>query len=160
MTGAAGVRGFLQRNRRAVSWALVALWAVVIFLMSANTGEDLTDGDGLVARVRAMLVSVQVAWFGSGIDLVSPLAHFCEYALFGFLLQNALGCSLPVRRAVLLAVVIASAYGVTDEFHQLFVPGRACDPVDWLVDTAGATLGALVAHAALRRFQSQLNRQT
>lgn len=149
---------FLQRNRRAVSWVLVALWAVVIFLMSANTGEDLTDGDGLVARVRALLMSAQVAWFGAGIDLVSPFAHFCEYAMFGFLLQNALGCSLAPRRALLLAIVVASAYGVTDEFHQLFVPGRACDPVDWMVDTAGAALGALLAHVALRRFQPLVRR--
>lgn len=150
--------GLLRRNRRAVSWVLVVLWAVVIFLMSANTGADLTDGDGLVARVRALLMSAQVAWFGVGVDLVSPFAHFCEYALFGFLLQNALGCSLTPRRALLLAVVAASAYGVTDEFHQLFVPGRACDPVDWLVDTAGATLGAFLAHAALRRFQPPARR--
>lgn len=146
-------RAFLRQHRRALSWALAVLWAVVIFLMSANTGEDLSDGDGLVARVRALLVVVQVALVGTDVDLVSPLAHFCEYAVFGFLLQNALGCSSPARRAVALAVIVASAYGVTDEFHQLFVPGRACDPADWLVDTAGAALGALIAWRALRRFQ-------
>lgn len=146
-------RAFLRQHRRALSWALAVLWAVVIFLMSANTGEDLSDGDGLVARVRALLVAVQVALVGTGVDLVSPLAHFCEYAVFGFLLQNALGCSSPARRAVALAVIVASAYGVTDEFHQLFVPGRACDPADWLVDTAGAALGALIAWRALRRLQ-------
>ena len=59
---------------------------------------------------------------------------------------------------MLLAIVVASAYGVTDEFHQLFVPGRACDPVDWMVDTAGAALGALLAHVALRRFQPLVRR--
>lgn len=136
-----------------MSWVLVALWAAVIFLMSANTGDDLSGGEGLVARVRALLMAAQEAWIGTSVDLVSPFAHFCEYALFGFLLQNALGCEAPARRAVLLAVATASAYGVTDEFHQLFVPGRACDPVDWLVDTAGAALGALVAWRTLRRFQ-------
>lgn len=146
-------RAFLRQHRRALSWALAVLWAVVIFLMSANTGEDLSDGDGLVARVRALLVAMQVALVGTGVDLVSPLAHFCEYAVFGFLLQNALGCSSPARRALALAVIVASAYGVTDEFHQLFVPGRACDPADWLVDTAGAALGALIAWRALRRLQ-------
>lgn len=148
-------RAFLQRHRRVLSWTLVALWAGVIFFMSANTGDDLSDGDGLVARVRALLMAAQVALVGSGADLVSPLAHFCEYAVFGFLLQNALGCSAPARRAVVLAIVVASAYGVTDELHQLFVPGRACDPVDWLVDTVGAALGALIAWRALRRPRSR-----
>ena len=130
------------------------LWAVVIFLMSANTGEELVEGEGLVARVRALLQSVAALWVGEEVDVVSPVAHFCEYAVFGFLLQNALGGSLPRRRAAALAIVAASAYGVTDEIHQLFVPGRACDPVDWLVDTAGAALGAVVAFLVLRRTGS------
>lgn len=46
---------------------------------------------------------------------------------------------------MLAAVVIASLYGASDELHQLFVPGRLCDPADWLTDTCGAALGAAVA---------------
>lgn len=45
---------------------------------------------------------------------------------------------------VFFAVAAASLYGVTDEIHQLFVPGRFCDPADWLVDTLGALTGALI----------------
>jgi VanZ family protein len=39
--------------------------------------------------------------------------------------------------------VLASAYAVTDEFHQTFVEGRHGTPVDWLIDSAGAGLVAL-----------------
>jgi VanZ family protein len=52
---------------------------------------------------------------------------------------------------VLLAVVLASAYGVTDELHQAFVPGRVPDPADWLVDTAGAYAGAATGLLLARR---------
>lgn len=45
-------------------------------------------------------------------------------------------------KLICVTVVFASLYGVTDEVHQIFVPGRFCDPLDWLVDTAGALLGA------------------
>ena len=45
------------------------------------------------------------------------------------------------------ALLLASAYAVTDEFHQTFVPGRHGTPVDWAIDTAGALLGL----ALLRR---------
>ena len=34
------------------------------------------------------------------------------------------------------------AYAVTDEIHQAFVPGRACAPMDVLIDSAGAATGA------------------
>lgn len=47
-----------------------------------------------------------------------------------------------VWKLICLAVAIASLYGITDEIHQIFVPGRFCDPLDWMTDTAGALLGA------------------
>ena len=144
----------MTRRGTVIAWALVAAWAVVIFLMSANTGDDLTSGEGLVAHVRAVLMAVQAAWLGTEVDIVSSIAHFCEYLVFGALLQHALGRSLSPRAALLAAIVAASVYGVTDEVHQLFVPGRACDPVDWLVDTAGAALGAVIAWFVLRRRQA------
>ena len=43
-------------------------------------------------------------------------------------------------RGAAWALLAASAYGATDEFHQLFVPGRSCDVFDWLADTTGAAL--------------------
>ena len=44
----------------------------------------------------------------------------------------------------LLAVVLASGYGATDEFHQRFVHGRSPDVHDWIADTLGALAGAFV----------------
>ena len=81
--------------------------------------------------------------------MLSSIAHFCEYTVFGALLANALRCHMPLGRACVLAIVCGSLYGVTDEFHQLFVPGRMCDPLDWLVDTAGSGLGSGLAWLAL-----------
>jgi VanZ family protein len=49
------------------------------------------------------------------------------------------------------AAVVGSAYGLTDEVHQAFVPNRSADPRDWLADTAGALAGAIVVVAFLRR---------
>ena len=52
----------------------------------------------------------------------------------------------------LVAIAIASLYDETDEFHQSFVPGRVCDPADWLTDTLGAALGASAAVLALEKM--------
>jgi VanZ family protein len=54
-----------------------------------------------------------------------------------------------------MAVALASAYGITDELHQLFVPGRVSDPVDWLVDTLGAIVGVYVATRIYRAWSSR-----
>ena len=45
-------------------------------------------------------------------------------------------------RTVILATVLATGYGLTDEFHQLFVPRRSFDWFDLLADAAGAFVAA------------------
>jgi VanZ family protein len=98
-------------------WAPVVVWAAVIFALSSVPSLD--TGLGI--------------W-----DLVlRKLAHLVEYALLGALLFRAFA-----REPV--AVAVGSAYAVTDEIHQAFVPGRAGSPVDWLIDTVGVVAGVLL----------------
>ena len=51
------------------------------------------------------------------------------------------------RRCV-AAIILATLYGVTDEFHQLFVPGRSADPYDVLADFVGASIGSTLGWLA------------
>ncbi len=46
-------------------------------------------------------------------------------------------------RVVVCATALAAAYAVSDEVHQLFVPGRVGDISDVVVDSVAACLGAL-----------------
>lgn len=129
-----------------VLWALVIAWCAFIFFASAHTGTDLTVGDDLLSRIRQALDAWQRVTFGPGVDVISNAAHFTEYLILGVLLFAALSQHLECRRiALIAAIAFASFYGMTDEFHQFFVEGRACDPLDWLTDTLGAALGAALA---------------
>lgn len=128
-----------------VRWLVVAAWACVIVFMSSNTGSNLNDDLGFFSELYRNLHAMQETLFGPDVDLLSSAAHFCEYALLGLLLANALRQHMPLKRACLVAIACASLFGVSDELHQYFVPERMCDPLDWLVDTCGASLGALIA---------------
>jgi VanZ family protein len=86
------------------------------------------------------------------------LGHAVEYSVFGALLVWALAPKRAVPRTLLTAAILASAYGVSDEFHQAFVPLRTPDPVDWAVDTAAALVGASVLYLFLRRRASRQSR--
>lgn len=134
----------------ALSWALVAVLAAFIFWMSAKDGTTLDTNSGIFSIVKAWLAETAQNLFGHKVD-VSPVGHFCEFFAFGAALANALRWHLPVDRAVLLAIALASLYGASDEFHQLFVPQRSCDAADWAVDTVAAALGALLAYLFLKR---------
>jgi VanZ family protein len=71
-------------------------------------------------------------------DGIDKLFHAGAYAVLALLVLFALPLSTPRPRAAVLAVVLASFYGASDELHQYFVPGRSCDVFDWLADTGGA----------------------
>jgi VanZ family protein len=81
--------------------------------------------------------------------------HALAYALLCTLLFRALRFSCRVwvfHWSPVLALVLASCYGATDEFHQLFVPGRSGEVRDWAIDTLGALTAAVVllVYAELR----------
>jgi VanZ family protein len=80
--------------------------------------------------------------------------HSIEYGGLAWLLCRALiGEGLGWGPGLLLALMAASAYGASDEWHQLYTPGRSADFHDWMADTLGAALGlgayALMAIAGL-----------
>lgn len=83
------------------------------------------------------------------------IAHGVGYAGLGALLVRALTAgrlSAMSRPVVLTATLIAGVYGMTDEFHQSFVPGRNPSVSDLAADTLGALVGASLV-AGLRRFR-------
>lgn len=108
---------------RAARWLPVLLYAALIFGLSHR--ESLPAGAELVN---------------------DKIAHFALYAGFGYLLARALtnaGASNKISRWV-VAAAVASAYGLSDEWHQSFVPGRSAEIADWVADTAGGAAGAFI----------------
>ena len=81
----------------------------------------------------------------SGFPYSDKIYHFIEYAVFSFLILRALYSSKDGIKADLrlLAFGLALFYGLTDEFHQHFVPGRDASVFDLLVDGLGAFIGQL-----------------
>lgn len=74
------------------------------------------------------------------------LTHGSAWLVLGVLLCRALAGGLrPISGAgAVLAVALATGYGVSDEYHQSFVPGRDASTADVFKDLGGATLGALL----------------
>jgi VanZ family protein len=76
--------------------------------------------------------------------------HALLYAGLGALLMRAWagGWLAPMtQRAVLASVFVAGVYGVSDEYHQSFVPPRQADVRDVVADVVGAAVGATASLA-------------
>ena len=77
-------------------------------------------------------------------------AHWVGYAGFAVVIVRALADGLPRRvsgRVAMLALAIAIGYAVTDEFHQMFVPGRTAELDDLAADAIGAVTGTIACGA-------------
>ncbi len=127
----------------AVSAALTALWMTVIFLFSAQDGSD---SSGLSGRVLAFICGLfNYTPSAAVVDMLSfcvrKAAHMTEFGLLGVLWLNTLRHGFgDFAHRYLTAFVISSIYAMTDEFHQLFIDGRAGRVTDWLIDSAGTAI--------------------
>jgi VanZ family protein len=81
-----------------------------------------------------------------GIWSYDKLLHCIEYAVLAFLIARV--AVDPQRTEVWtpagIGALLSSLYGVSDEFHQSFVPGRSSDGYDVIADVVGSLLGALL----------------
>jgi VanZ family protein len=84
-----------------------------------------------------------------GFDIWDKAAHSIAYAPLGALVMGWLAFRRPVegRAAVLsrcaVAIALTVGYGLLDELHQAFVPGRQPSFGDAAADLVGAAFGAL-----------------
>jgi VanZ family protein len=71
--------------------------------------------------------------------------HFVMYGVLAFLTARAMHDPprLSRFRMVLAALLLVSAVGAMDEWHQQYVTGRTTDFADWMADTAGGLIGAV-----------------
>ena len=109
-------------------WMPLALYAGTIFFLSAQPHPE--------EHLPSFLFK----------EVSDKVLHTLEYAVLGALCYRAFRWGLNdlvAARALVIAIITASLYGVTDEVHQLFVPFRESSWLDWLADTIGAVIGAL-----------------
>ena len=89
--------------------------------------------------------------------LVRKAAHFFLFALLAHFIAQILKYHIKNPKAVLLiAWIAASAYGVIDEIHQFFVPGRDSSVMDMAINSAGALFGGVIVYWQIQRKQLKI----
>jgi len=124
---------------RKLSLLLTCLWAGLLFYLSHQPGV-------LVPPLFPMQDKVM---------------HFAAYTVLGFLGMGSVRATAhhgyrPAQ--AWLVCLLVGLYGVSDEFHQSFIPGRMADILDVAADVAGGLLGTWLMYylarlASRRRLQ-------
>ena len=137
-------------------WIPALIMAGLIFFFSSQPGEDSSKLSGSLLHEILLAIS---RFFPSVPNsepnllllarlefLLRKTAHVTEYTIL--YLTVLLGLSprkFSRKRWALTAFLITVCYACTDEFHQLFVPGRAGRFSDVLIDSSGAALIRVLA---------------
>ncbi|ESS68469.1 VanZ family protein [Methyloglobulus morosus KoM1] len=77
-------------------------------------------------------------------DFQDKLHHFIAYFVMGILAWRCFRHFVPPSLLVVTSIAFCSIHGISDEWHQSFVPGRSSDVLDWVADTIGATVSMLL----------------
>lgn len=132
--------------RKIVSWAAVILWMVIIFNLSGQVAEESDQLSTGITEIIVRAIGKLAANIHLDMDsfhhLVRKNAHFFAYFVLGVLAANAFGQSgLHGCRKLIASLLICVLYAVSDEVHQLYIPGRSGEVRDVIIDSAGAGTG-------------------
>jgi VanZ family protein len=86
------------------------------------------------------------------------LLHLVAYTIMSVLVCRALATLRSMRSLwtiCLAGILVTVLFGLSDEWHQSFVPGRNAEGWDLAADAAGALLGAAVYSWRRRRRTSR-----
>lgn len=123
------------------SWLLVAVCMGIIFYLSHQPSDVSSELSmsvmGFFGKIFTKLIE------SMGHEAFRSIAHWLEYCGLAALLFHAFLQTFG-RPRVLPCFAVAVGYCITDEIHQIFIPGRAFQLSDMLVDAFGAAAGLAV----------------
>ena len=103
-----------------------------------------------------------IFWLSSKPSLPAPIYfshqdkihHMGAYFIMGILAWRFFNTLFSKPTTVMIvSLCFCSIYGMSDEWHQSYVPGREADVLDWLADTLGALIALVTIQLTKRRVK-------
>lgn len=123
--------------KRRIKWICLIFWVSFIFFMSHQSGNVSSNTSFFFVKVILMyfpnnfLGKIEIMSF-----LIRKLAHILEYFILGILVLELVK-EYPIKKSVLVSMLICICLSCIDEIHQIFIVGRNGTIVDVLIDTIG-----------------------
>ncbi len=142
--------------KKIVLSVLLALELFTIFFFSAQNSDKSSEASGVVCEMIAKALTpgfdemneeereLVVSKYQFAVRKGAHMTEFALLAATAYLFFIAV-FSLRSSYAALSAIGFTAICAFFDELHQSFVPGRAMQAVDMLIDTGGGVIGLLTA---------------
>ena len=127
----------LVNYRIVLAYVIVALWMVLIFLLSHQDSTVSSGQSGAILQTIQDTFHIQVPEV-----FIRKNAHFFLYFILGCLVYSAMRLhQWRPRTAAIVSSIVVVLYAISDEIHQLFVPGRSGEMRDVLIDSIAGLIG-------------------
>ena len=131
-------------------WLPVVIWMALVFTASADRQSYHHSSTLFVPLMHWLFPRMSYLTIFELHHFFRKSCHFTEYAVLFWLFWRAF--RRPVRHdprpwnwgEAGLALAVVFAYAASDEFHQIFVPGRTPLVTDVMIDTSGGAMGMLL----------------
>lgn len=146
---------------------LLIVWMLRIFSFSAQTADKSSNLSGEIGRkVASIFMPGFQTWEESRQDqfiekidfFVRKTAHFTEYMVLGMLwivcLQSNPKGKFVMAHNMWISMIVSVCFAMSDEFHQLFVAGRAGRWMNVGIDTASAVAGVCLVGFGIKLFKN------
>lgn len=147
-----------------LAWTAAFTWMGFIFILShqpASSSSELSSG---IVQIISEMTTTVFPFISIDIDqlhfYIRKGAHFFAYFTLGILVLHAITLRHKMTlRYFMISLVICVLYAMSDEFHQLFIPGRSGEVRDVLIDSAGSVIG-LSVYVSVVNLWKRLSRKT
>ena len=125
---------------------LTILWMIFIFVMSQTPGNDSSKQSNFIVDIIIHILPITRDTLSF---IVRKCAHMTEYAILAFLIYKTI---VHIEKSFIFTFL----YACTDEFHQLFIAGRAGQFRDVCIDSTGALIMILIIYIINKRKDKKI----
>jgi VanZ family protein len=94
------------------------------------------------------------------IGFTDKIDHFIAYFILAVLVNLMLifqrKSRLLFEKAPMATIIICLFYGAADELHQMLIPGRSAETLDWVADASGTFVGIFIVYFLINRLNYHL----
>lgn len=128
--------------KKKLAWFLLLIWMFIIFYLSNQNATISSDESGGTLRFILNLLH-----FNNVDDIVNIIhgpireaMHAFEYFILGILSLNVIRF-YNIKKCIIFSIGFCLMYSLSDEIHQIFIPGRTFQFIDLFLDFIGSLLG-------------------
>lgn len=158
------IKNFIKNNKKLViiGISIVALLGFVYFFSSMDyfkTNDVSKKFTKSIARIigKSKSEAELNRFVNKANTFIRKLAHLFLFCMLGIFISFVMKLRYKLENKYnLISIAICMMFGMLDELHQKFVPGRSSKLTDVLIDTIGATLGIILVNYAYKRIKPRM----